>query len=134
MVCEFNGRADCPDRVAKLIPELPTSPVEQVIVVGLSGQYNPIAKWVVSSGTLQQSLVHPREVFGPALRIGTVAAIVIAHNHPSGSKDASAEDVALTNRIIKAGALLGIPVLDHVILTPCGHTTSIRCSHSQLWV
>ena len=70
---------------------------------------------VVSVGTLSASLVHTREVFRPAIVAGA-AAVVLAHNHPSGDCTPSAEDKEATRRMVKAGELLGVPVLDHVIL------------------
>ncbi len=70
---------------------------------------------VVSIGTLTASLVHPREVFRPAIR-EAAASIIVAHNHPSGDPSPSAEDMDVTARLRSAGELIGIPVLDHVIL------------------
>ena len=69
---------------------------------------------VVSIGTLTASMVHPREVFRPAI-LGSAASIIIAHNHPSANVKPSAEDRSTTTRIAQAGKLLGIPLLDHVI-------------------
>lgn len=70
---------------------------------------------VVSIGTLSASLVHPREVFRPAIVAGA-AAVVVCHNHPSGDCTPSAEDKDATRRLKLAGDLLGVPLLDHVIL------------------
>ncbi len=70
----------------------------------------------LSTGTLTASLVHPREVYGPAL-VFRAAAVVVAHNHPSGDPEPSAEDRATTRRLVRAGRLMGIELLDHVV---CG--------------
>lgn len=70
---------------------------------------------VVSVGTLSASLVHPREVFRPAIRAGA-ASIIVCHNHPSGDPTPSGDDVALTRRLVQVGELVGIEVLDHLIL------------------
>ncbi|MGE3173213.1 MAG: DNA repair protein RadC [Planctomycetota bacterium] len=70
---------------------------------------------VVSTGSLQSAPVHPREVFSPAVREGA-AALVLAHNHPSGDPTPSAEDRAVTDRLQRAGELLGIEVLDHLVV------------------
>jgi DNA repair protein RadC len=69
----------------------------------------------LSVGCLTSSLVHPREVFEVAIREHG-AAVLLSHNHPSGDPEPSAEDLALTRRLVQAGSLLGIEVLDHVIL------------------
>ena len=73
---------------------------------------------VVSIGTLSASLVHPREVFRPAIVAGA-AAVIVAHNHPSGDVTPSAEDREATRRLVRAGELLGVPLLDHVIVADC---------------
>lgn len=70
---------------------------------------------VVTTGTLTASLVHPREVFRAAVR-ESAAALIVAHNHPSGDPEPSAEDLAVTERLRQAGELLGIPLQDHVVL------------------
>ena len=79
----------------------------------------------VSVGCLTSSLVHPREVFKPAILAGS-AALLLAHNHPSGDPEPSAEDIALTRRLMAAGHLLGIEVLDHLILGEAGRFVSLR--------
>lgn len=79
----------------------------------------------ISRGTLTASLVHPREVFGPAIRMGA-AAIILAHNHPSGDTTPSEEDQTVTKRIHEAGMLLGVPLLDHVIIGAGGSYASFR--------
>ena len=66
-------------------------------------------------GTLTTSLVHPREVFRAAVREGA-AALVVAHNHPSGDPEPSGEDFDVTKRLLSAANLMGIPLLDHVVL------------------
>ena len=90
----------------------------------LDGKHRLRRRERVSQGTLTSSLVHPREVFGPALREGA-AALVVAHNHPSGDPEPSAEDLAVTRRLIEVGRLLGVPLLDHVVLGD-GSYVSIR--------
>lgn len=73
-------------------------------------------------GLLNASLVHPREVFAPAIT-GAAASIIVAHNHPSGDPEPSAEDLAVTAQLMEAGCLLGIPVRDHVILGDSGYVS-----------
>lgn len=69
----------------------------------------------VSQGTLDASLVHPRDVFKAAV-VGNAASVLCVHNHPSGDPEPSPEDVALTRRLAEAGQLMGIPVLDHIVI------------------
>ena len=73
----------------------------------------------VSIGTLSASLVHPREVFSPAIEHGA-AALIVAHNHPSGDCSPSPEDKDATRRLLRSGELLGIPLLDHMIVSVSG--------------
>lgn len=81
----------------------------------LDGKHRLRCRVHVSQGTLTSSLVHPREVFGPALREGA-AALIVVHNHPSGDPEPSTEDLAVTRRLIEVGNLLGVPLLDHVVV------------------
>ena len=88
---------------------------EQFLVCCLDAKHAIIGVNVVSIGSLTLSIVHPREVFKPAILLNT-SAIICAHNHPSGDPEPSSEDRALTTRLRQAGDLLGITVLDHLIL------------------
>ena len=74
----------------------------------------------VSIGTLTASLVHPREVFGPAVE-RSAAGVIVAHNHPSGDARPSAEDRAATRRLERAGRILGVPLLDHIVVGEGGY-------------
>lgn len=88
---------------------------EQFLVVMLDAQRRYLGDYLVSLGTQDRSLVHPREVFAPAIR-GGANALVVVHNHPSGDPSPSKEDLNVTLRLVDAGDLIGIPVLDHVIV------------------
>jgi DNA repair protein RadC len=81
----------------------------------MDGKNRTICIDPVSVGTLNQSLVHPREVFSPALK-SKAAGIILVHNHPTGSTDPSREDMEITKRLKEAGELLGIKVIDHIII------------------
>ena len=96
---------------------------EQFICASLNGAHEILAIRVVSVGTLTRTLVHPREVFADPLA-DRAAAVILAHNHPSGDLEASAEDLNLTKKLCEAGHLLGIDVLDHIILSPNGEYMS----------
>ena len=83
----------------------------------------------VSEGSLTSTLVHPREVFAPAIRSGA-AAVVLAHNHPSGDPQPSAEDDALTTRLRQVGELVGIRVLDHIVI---GQASFVSMAERGRW-
>jgi DNA repair protein RadC len=98
-----------------LLPQYGNRPVEQFGVVLLDTKYRVLRTVVLSVGTLDASIVHPRDVFREAALAGA-AAIVLFHNHPSGDPAPSDDDTALTARLVAAGVLMGISVIDHVIL------------------
>ena len=89
---------------------------EHFVAVILDGASRVINTRVISIGTLNQALVHPREVFRPAIK-DNAAGIIVAHNHPSGQLNPSIEDRRITKRLKEVGKLIGIELLDHVILT-----------------
>jgi DNA repair protein RadC len=93
---------------------------EEFHIVTLDTQHGPIKDHRITVGTLDASLVHPREVFRPAIR-DSASAILLVHNHPSGDPTPSREDHAVTDRLAKVGELVGIRVLDHIIVSKqCG--------------
>ena len=89
---------------------------ENFVVLYLNSRNELLNKETISVGTLNASLVHPREVFEPATRI-FAAQIILAHNHPSGDSEPSEDDLDLTKRMVEAGKILGIEVIDHVIIS-----------------
>ena len=101
-------------------PALRHVPHERFLVVLLDGRHRVLRQELVSQGTLTASLVHPREVFRPALR-EAAAALILVHNHPSGDPTPSREDREVTARLRRAGELLGVPVLDHVVVAERGY-------------
>jgi DNA repair protein RadC len=98
-----------------LLPLYGSRSVEQFGVVLLDTKHRVMRTTVVTVGTLDASIVHPREIFREAATAGA-AAIVLFHNHPSGDPEPSQDDVLLTRRLVSAGVLMGIDVVDHVIL------------------
>ena len=88
---------------------------ENFVVVLLNTKNEVIGTPLISVGTLSASLVHPREVFKPAIR-ASAASVVLAHNHPSGKVELSREDRDVTRRLVESAKILGIEVLDHVIV------------------
>lgn len=97
------------------LKEMSSLKKEQFRGLYLNDRHQLIYEEVISIGTVNASLVHPREVFRPALEY-SAAAVIIAHNHPSGSLKATRADVEVTNKLIEAGNILGIEVLDHLII------------------
>jgi DNA repair protein RadC len=98
-----------------LMPRYGNRPVEQFGIVLLDTKHRVLRTTVLSVGTLDASIVHPREIFREATA-GGAAAIVLFHNHPSGDPEPSRDDRRLTERLIAAGVVMGIDVLDHIIL------------------
>lgn len=85
----------------------------------LNSRHRVVHEEVISIGSLTASIVHPREIFKPAIENGAVA-VIIAHNHPSGDKKPTKEDIAITKQLAEAGRILGIDLLDHLIITKTG--------------
>ena len=103
------------DGVALLMPRLRYESKEHFLVVLLNSKNKVLEIKQISEGSLNSSVVHPREVFAPAV-LHHAAAILTAHNHPSGDPTPSKEDKDLTNTLVQAGKYMGIPVLDHIII------------------
>jgi DNA repair protein RadC len=76
----------------------------------------------VTSGTLNSSLVHPRECFQEAIKL-SAATVIFLHNHPSGNPEPSQEDIAITKQLVESGKVLGIPVHDHIIVAGSAYTS-----------
>jgi len=101
---------------------------EAFAVLSLNGANKPNSPArIVTLGLLDSNQVHPREVFADVI-VDRAAAIILAHNHPSGRLEASPEDIAMTKRLVKAGEILGIRVLDHIILAPNGKHLSMKAN------
>lgn len=105
-----------PKDVWNMLSDIRASKKEYFIVFYLDVQNQLIQKETISIGTLNASIVHPREVYEPAIRY-LAAQIIISHNHPSGVCRPSSDDLELTQKIKKAGEILGIELADHVIVT-----------------
>jgi DNA repair protein RadC len=109
-----------PQDVLPVIRHFADRKQEHFLSISLNGAHEVIETRVVSIGLVNRTVVHPREVFSDPLQ-DRAAAIIAAHNHPSGKLEPSEEDREVTRRLKEAGSLLGIPLLDHIIFTASGH-------------
>ena len=109
-----------PQEVWEQLKDIRDNKKEHFVVFFLNTQNQEIQRELISVGTLNASLIHPREVFEPAIK-HLAAHVILAHNHPSGSLEPSDEDLSVTKRLVDSGRLLGIEVLDHVIITSRGY-------------
>lgn len=103
------------DAAAYLLPAFGARPVEQFGIVLLDSKHRVLRTTIVATGTLNSTIVQPRDVFREAM-LGAAASIVVFHNHPSGDPSPSADDVALTRRLRAAGTLMGVDLVDHIVL------------------
>lgn len=128
-VCEltkrrYRGRVPKPvrgpdDVVALIGRKLRAESREHFVVLLLNARHECVAIETVSIGSLNASIVRPREVFRPAVLV-SAASIIVAHNHPSGDPEPSEEDLSITRRLAQVGELLGIGLLDHIIIASRG--------------
>ncbi len=119
-IAQGDAIGDPADVYHHFYPRLRHALCECFYILLLDGRHRLSREVLVSKGTLTASLVHPREVFRPALR-EAAASIVLVHNHPSGDPTPSAEDLAVTERLVRAGEILGVGVLDHVVVAEQGY-------------
>ena len=108
------------DDILKLTDDLKNKKQEHFVTITLDGAHNVIQRRIVFIGTLNKSIVHPREIFAGAIS-DRAADIILVHNHPSGSLKPSPEDINSTERLVKAGEILEIKILDHVIVSRKGY-------------
>ncbi len=104
-----------PADLVPIVSDIKDRRKEYFVAVFLNARNQVICREDVSVGSLNASLVHPREVFQPAVG-SSAASVILCHNHPSGDVTPSREDIELTSRMVQAGEIMGIEVLDHVIL------------------
>jgi len=105
-----------PKDVVAQLTELRQNKKEHFVALYLNARNQLVHKETISMGTLNANLVHPREVFEPALKY-SAASIMIAHNHPSGDSKPSEDDLEITKKLTEAGKMMGVEVLDHIIVT-----------------
>ena len=115
---DVNKKIQSPEDVFEVVQKVIKAseyPEENLWMITLNTKNNITGIFTVSTGSLNTSIVHPREVFKRAM-LQNAASIIICHNHPSGDATPSAEDVSITKRIYDAGKILGIELLDHIII------------------
>jgi DNA repair protein RadC len=110
------------DVAAEVRSQLKGKKKEHFLVLCLDTRNRLINRKLVSMGSLDTSIVHPREVFNEAVS-SCAASVIFAHNHPSGDPEPSKEDVELTKRLVRAGEIMGIDVLDHIIVCDKSHVS-----------
>lgn len=113
-----------PDDVLEQVRDLARARREHFVVLLLNARHELQGRETISIGSLNASIVHPREVFLPAI-LHSAASVVLVHNHPSGDPEPSEEDLSITRRLVEVGELVGIEVLDHVVIASRG-TVSFR--------
>jgi DNA repair protein RadC len=109
-----------PEDVYKELRDIRDHKKEHFVIFFLDSRNQEIRRDVISVGSLNASLVHPREVFEPAVK-NLAAQVILAHNHPSGDTEPSENDLELNKRLVEAGKILGIEVIDHVIIAKNGY-------------
>ena len=107
---------DSPEKAVERLVDIRDKKQEYFVCLTLDGANRLIAKRIITIGTLTASLVHPREVFAEAIT-DRAASIIVAHNHPSGNLEPSDADTLITERLREAGSLLGVPLVDHIIVS-----------------
>lgn len=110
------------DDVYEFVKDMQTLSKEQLRGIYLDTHNRVIHTEVISIGTINSNIVHPREVFKPALEYGA-AAVVLVHNHPSGVATPSTSDIEITKQLIEAGKIVGINLLDHVVVSRDGYAS-----------
>ena len=104
-----------PEHVESYLSELKQASQECFVIIALNAKNKVIEKHLISLGTVNSTLVHPRECFRPLIQ-SSASACILAHNHPSGDPTPSSEDIKITRQLIGAGEIVGIKILDHVVI------------------
>lgn len=120
--CKQSALLLSPKDVWEQLKDIRDNKKEHFVVFFLDARNQEIKREIVSVGSLNANLVHPREVFEPAIRY-LAAQILIAHNHPSGSLEPSEDDLIITKRLVEVGNILGIELTDHIIVTNTSYTS-----------
>ncbi len=109
-----------PEDIWKELKDIRDHKKEHFVIFFLDSRNQEIKREIISIGSLNANLVHPREVFEPAVK-NLAAQVILAHNHPSGDPEPSEDDLELNKRLVEAGKILGIEVIDHIIIGRSGY-------------
>jgi len=120
VLCPERRKIQIPADALPMLDRFTDRKQEHFLTLSLNGAHEVIVVRTVSVGLVNRTMVHPREVFAGPLT-DRAAAVILAHNHPSGSLNPSTEDDEITRRLVEAGQTLGIPVLDHVVFGSTGY-------------
>ena len=125
-----SGRS--PLDIYNAVKDYATRETEHFLAVTLDGAHNIINVHLVTMGLVNRTLAHPREVFRPSI-MDNATAIILVHNHPSGNLEPSEDDLELTTRMQRAGSLIGIGVLDHIIISRNGYRSLVESGEMSTW-
>lgn len=114
-----------PSQVHDYLKDMGSMPKEQLRGLYLNSRYQLIHDEIISIGSVTANIVHPREVFRPALEYNA-SAVILAHNHPSGDSTPSAEDRAITKQLVAAAEMIGIELLDHIVISDNSYTSILN--------
>jgi DNA repair protein RadC len=109
-----------PEDIWKELKDIREHKKEHFIIFFLDSRNQEIKREIISVGSLNANLVHPREVFEPAVK-NLAAQVIVAHNHPSGDPEPSEDDLTINKRLVEAGKILGIEVIDHIVVSKSGY-------------
>lgn len=123
---QSQAAVDSPEAAAELLAgRLQSLDREHCLLLGVDTRHRPLGTVTVSIGSVDHTFMAPREVFRDAIAMGATS-VVVAHNHPSGDHEPSRDDIAISNRLVASGELLGIELLDHIVVGSEGWTSMAR--------
>ncbi|PKL23540.1 MAG: DNA repair protein RadC [Chloroflexi bacterium HGW-Chloroflexi-5] len=128
---KYQVKIAAPEDAYAVLKRFATMRQEHFLLLTLDGAHQVIRSKIVTIGLTNRTIVHPREVFKPAIA-DAATSVVIAHNHPSGNVEPSPEDRDITYRLVKAGAIIGIEVLDHIIIGKQGYFSFLEHGLMQI--
>jgi DNA repair protein RadC len=126
------GQIKGPEDVFPIVKRYGRAKQEHFIVVTLNAAHMPVSVCITGIGTVSHTLIHPRETFIKAIRDMAVA-VIICHNHPSGSVMPSGQDLEITSQLYEAGKILGIRLIDHLIISKTVFTSLRRDGYFSRW-